>query len=205
MFVAHIDGERVGSGLRRAVGVEAELVRSAVLGGVQRVGVLAGARINSQGAVRARGRMMSAAHAVVATVRVERGVPVAGDGAHTELERGVGVVVSTLEGTDDGEVFRDFMMVLVVAGITDRHVGGVGQSQGGPVVGAHDVDRDVHGGRAAVVPVAHGDGEDFLLGLALREGLRLVFVDRVGIGPVLVQDDGTEFGFQRNVAVGVGR
>ena len=53
------------------------------------------------------------------------------------------------------------------------------------------------------MPVIHGDGEDFLLGLALREGLRLVFVDRVGIGPVLVQDDGTEFGFQRNVAVGV--
>ena len=55
VLVAHVDGERVGSGLRRAVGVEAELVRSAALGGVQRVGVLAGARINSQGAVCARG------------------------------------------------------------------------------------------------------------------------------------------------------
>ena len=93
-------------------------------------------------------------------------------------------------------------MVLVVAGITDDRVARRSQGQGRPVVGAHDVDRDVHGSLAAM-PVIHGDGEGFLLGLALREGLRLVFVDRVGIGPVLVQDDGTEFGFQRNVAVGV--
>ena len=148
--------------------------------------------------------MMSAAHAGVVTVRVERGVPVACAGAHAEFERGVGIGVSTLEGTGDGEVFRDFIMVLVVAGITDDRVARRSQGQSRPVVGAHDVDRDVHGGLAAM-PVIHGDGEDFLLGLALREGLRLVFVDRVGIGPVLVQDDGTEFGFQRNVAVGVGR
>ena len=202
VLVAHVDGEGIVTLFRRAVGLEAELVRSAALGGVQRVDVLAGARINSQGAVRTRGRMMSAAHAGVVTVRVERGVPVACAGAYAVFERGVGVGVSTFEGTGDGEVFRDFIMVLVVAGITDDRVARRSQGQSRPVVGAHDVDRDVHGGRAAV-PVAHGDGEDFLLGLALREGLRLVFVDRVGIGPVLVQDDGTEFGFQRNVAVGV--
>ena len=202
VLVAHVDGEGIVTLFRLAVGLEAELVRSAALGGVQRVGVLAGARINSQGAVRARGRMMSAAHAGVATVRVERGVPVARAGAYAVFERGVGIGVSTLEGTGDGEVFRDFIMVLVVAGITDDRVARRSQGQSRPVVGAHDVDRDVHGGRAAV-PVAHGDGEDFLLGLALREGLRFPFIDRVGIGSVLVQDDGTEFGFQRNVAVGV--
>lgn len=175
VLVAHVDGEGIVTLFRLAVGLEAQLVRSAALGGVQRVGVLAVARINSQGTVRARGRMMSAAHAGGVTVRAERGVPVACAGAHAEFERGVGVGVSTLEGTGDGEVFSDFIMVLVVAGITDRHVGGVGQSQGRPVIGAHDVDRDIHGGRAAV-PVTHGDGEDFLLCLALREGLRPVFV-----------------------------
>ena len=122
-------------------------------------------------------------------------------GAHAEFERVIGIGVSALERTGDGEVFRDFIMILVVAGIADRHVGGVGQSQGRPIVGAHDVDRDVHGSLAAV-PVVHGDGEAFLLGLALLEGLRFPFVDRVGIGSVLVQDDGTELRFQRNVAVG---
>ena len=148
--------------------------------------------------------MVPVAHAGVVTVRVERGVPVACAGAYAVFERGVGVGVGAPEVAGDGEVFRDFSMILVVAGITDDRVARRSQGQSRPVVGAHDVDRDVHGGLAAM-PVIHGDGEDFLLGLALREGLRFPFIDRVGIGSVLVQGDGTEFGFQRNVAVGVGR
>ena len=74
--------------------------------------------------------MVPVAHAGVVTVRAERGVPVARAGAHAEFERGVGIGVSTLEGTGDGEVFRDFSMVLVVAGITDDRVARRSQSQG---------------------------------------------------------------------------
>ena len=55
------------------------------------------------------------------------------------------------------------------------------------------------------MPVVHGDGEAFLLGLALLEGLCFSFVDRVGIGSILLQGNGTVLGFQRNAAVGVGR
>ena len=205
MFVAHVDGELVGSGFRVAVLVEAELIRRAVFGGVQRIGVCAVARIKRQGAVCSFDRMNPFAHAgSVVIARMERGIAVAGGGAHAEFERVIGIRVSALERTGDGEVFRDFIIIFVVAGIADYRVGSRRQFQGRPIVGAHDVDRDVHGSLAAV-PVVHGDGEAFLLGLALLEGLRFSFVDRVGIGSVLLQGNGTVLGFQRNAAVAVGR
>ena len=197
VLVTHVDGELVGSGLRVAVGVEAEPV--GVFVGLVGVGIAL--RIDGQRAVPAFNHDLAAdlmerfAHAGLAVGTGTEGEVSARFGLHVLLaERHAvaqvrpAIVVVGLERPGNGGVVGDVGLFgdveLDFAGLIVGHdrdvvaVGGFNQIERGPIVGALDLyGQHVFG--CSAVPVVDGGAEVEVQLFALRQ--------LVGVGPADVE------------------